>query len=69
MLSYITQSPVPFLHVKADDIRAKTEKAKVIHYIEACFQVLTTTNGPVANTIDGNVHLYVFFHIPDTFKV
>ena len=45
----------PFLHAKADDTPAKTEKAKVLHYLEACFQVLTTPNGPVANVIDGNV--------------
>ena len=47
---------------------AKTEKAKVLHYLEAYFQVLTTTNGPVANLIDGNVQLYVLSPIPDNFQ-
>ena len=44
---------------------AKTEKAKVLHHLEFCFSVLTTTNEPVVNVIDGNVRL---FHIPDNFQ-
>ena len=56
------------LHATADDMPAKTEKAKVLHYLEACFQVLTTTNGPVAKLIDGNVQLYVLSPIPDNFQ-
>ena len=47
---------------------AKTEKAKVLHYLEACFKVLTTTNGQVANLIDGNVQLNVLYPIPDNFQ-
>ena len=49
---------------------AKTEKAKVkvLHYLDTCFQALTTTNGPVANLIDGNVHLYVLSPISDNFQ-
>ena len=46
----------------------KTEKLKVLHYLEAYFQVLSTTNEPVANAINGNVQLYVFSHIPDKFQ-
>ena len=46
---------------------AKTEKENALHYFEACFQVLTTTNGPAANVINDNVQLYVLSHIPDNF--
>ena len=46
----------------------KTEKLKVLHYLEVCFQVLSTTNGPVANAINDNVQLYVFSYIPDNFQ-
>ena len=47
---------------------ARTEKAKVLHYLEACFKVLTTTNESVSNIIDGNVQLYVLSHISDNFQ-
>ena len=63
-----THSSVPFLHATADDIPATTEKGKVFHYLEACFQVLTTTNGPLAKAINVNVQLYVLSHIPDNFE-
>ena len=43
----------------------KTEKAKVLHLLEACFQPLTPKNKPVGNVIDGNVQLYVLSPIPD----
>ena len=36
--------PVPFLHATADDMPEKTEKAKVLYHLEACFQPLTTAN-------------------------
>ena len=66
ILFYIVQ--FPFLHATADDMPAKTEKAKVLHYLEACFKVLTTTNELVANIVDGNVQLYVLSYIPDSFQ-
>ena len=47
---------------------AKNEKAKVQHYPEACFKVLTPTNEPVANIIDGNVQLNVLSYITDNFQ-
>ena len=48
---------------------AKTEKAKVLHYFKACFNVLTTTKKqPAANIINGNVQLHVLSHIPDNFQ-
>ena len=56
------------MHVTADGMPAKTEIAKVLHYLEACFQVLTTTDGPIANVIDANVQLYVLLHRPDSFQ-
>ena len=46
---------------------AKTEKAKALHHLEACFRPLTPTNEPVANVIDGNVQLNVPSPIPDIF--
>ena len=49
----------PFLHATADDMSAQTEKTKVLHYLEACCKVLTTTNEPLANIID---------YIPDNFQ-
>ena len=57
------------MHVTADGMPAKTEIAKVLHYLEASFQVLTTTNGPIANVIDVNVQLYVLLRRPDNFQV
>ena len=57
-----------FLHATADDMHANTENAKAMHYLEAYFQVLTITNEPVANVIDGNVQLYVFSKLPDNFQ-
>ena len=48
---------------------AKTEKAKVLQYFKACFNVLTTKQKqPAANIIDGNVQLHVLSHIPDNFQ-
>ena len=47
---------------------AKTEIATVLHYLEASFQVLTTTDGPIANVIDANVQLNVLLHRPDNFQ-
>ena len=44
---------------------AKTEKAKVLHHLGACFQPLAPKNEPVANVIDGNVQRYVLSPIPD----
>ena len=49
-------------------MHAKAEKSKVLPSIKACFNVLTTKNVPVANTIDGNVQLYALAHIPDNFQ-
>ena len=63
----IVQFPI-FLNATADDMPANTEKAKVFHHLEVCFQVLATTTEPVANVIDGNVQLYVHSHIPDNFQ-
>ena len=39
---------------------AKTEKAKGLHHLQAYYQQVATTNGPVANVIYGNVQFYVF---------
>ena len=39
---------------------AKTEKAKGLHHLQAYYQEVATTNGPVANVIYGNVQFYVF---------
>ena len=47
---------------------AKTEKAKVLHYFKACFNVLTKKKQPAANIINGNVQLHVLSHIPDNFQ-
>ena len=48
---------------------AKTEKSKVLHSFKVCFNVLTTTkHEPVANILDNNAQIYVFFHIPDNFQ-
>ena len=58
-----------FLNVTADDMPAKTDKSKVYHSFKARLDVLTTTNEPVANIIDGNVQLNVHSHIPDNFQV
>ena len=50
---------VPFLRVTADGILTKTEKAKVLHHLEACDKPMTTpTNEPVAYVIEGNISLY-----------
>ena len=49
-------------------MHAKTGKAKILHYLEACFKVLTTKNEQVANIIDGNVQGDVLSHIPDNFQ-
>ena len=68
MLSYSIHSLVPFLHATADDMPVKTKTAKVLHYIEACFQVLKATNGPVAKVIDSNVQIHGLSYIPDTFQ-
>ena len=56
-----------FLHATSDGMPAKNEKAKVLHYLEACFQPMTPTNEPVANIIDGNVQLNVLSPRPDNF--
>ena len=56
------------MHATADAMPAKTEIANVLHYLEACFQVLATTNGPVANVIDDNLQLFVLFYRPDNFQ-
>ena len=57
ILSILPLIQFPILHATADDMPANTVKAEVLRYmyLEACFQVLTTTNGPVANVIDGIV--------------
>ena len=47
---------------------AKTEKSKVLHYLKACFNILTSKKQPAANTIDGDVQLHVLSHIPDNFQ-
>ena len=33
-----------FLNATANDMAAKTEKSKVLHYFKACFNVLTSKN-------------------------
>ena len=58
----------PFPHVTAGGRPAKTEKVKVLHYLDACFQPLTPTNEPVANVNDGSVQLYVLSSISDNFQ-
>ena len=46
----------------------KTEKAKLLHHLEAGVELMTTpTNEPVAHVIDGNASLYVLSPIPDNF--
>ena len=47
---------------------AKIAKANNLHYLGACFQVLQTTNAPVANVIDANAQLYGLSQIPDKFQ-
>ena len=63
ILSILPIIQFPILHATADDMPVKSMKADVLRYIylEACFQVLTTTNGPVANVIDDNVQFYVLY--------
>ena len=59
VILFYPKSSTHFLHATADVMPAKTAKVKVLHYLEACFQVLTSTNEPVANVVDGNYQLYV----------
>ena len=42
----------------------------MLHSFKACFNVLTETKKyePVACIVDGNVQLYVLYHMPDNFQ-
>ena len=47
----------------------KTEKAELLHHLEAGVELMTTpTNEPVAYVIDGNASLCVLSPIPDNFQ-
>ena len=68
VILFVPLSTFPLLNATANDMAAKTEKAKVFNYFKACFNVLTTKNKPAANIIDGNVQLHVLSHIQDNFQ-
>ena len=61
--------PVPFSLATADGMPVKTEKAKLLHHLEAGVELMTTpTNEPVAYVNDVNASLYVLSPIPDNFQ-
>ena len=61
--------PDPFSLATVDGMPVKTEKAKLLHHLEAGVELMTTPNNePVAYVIDGNASLYVLSPIPDNFQ-
>ena len=55
-LCYSTLSPIKFLHATADNMSAKTQKANILHNLEAASRHEQVTDV----FIDGNVQLRPF---------
>ena len=56
------------MYATSDGMPTQTDKAKVLHHLDVCFQPLTPTNEPVANVNDDNIQLFVLSSIPDNLQ-
>lgn len=61
--------PVPWSLATADGMPVKTDKAKLLHYIESSIEPLTTRpKGDIVHIVDGNAILQSLVSIPDNFE-
>ncbi|KAK3735621.1 hypothetical protein QZH41_007397 [Actinostola sp. cb2023] len=66
VLSY-PLGPVPWALATSDGMPVKTEKAKLLHFLDGKNQVQRPTTGEIFYVIDGNALLHAMVAIPSTF--
>ena len=66
VLSY-PLGPVPRALATADGMPAKTDKAKLLHYLEGKNQMQRPTTGEISYVVDGNAVIQSIVSLPGTF--